>query len=44
MLQFYLKELYASTTNNKCLCLWLSMPARIETDYNLKKLSHLFQV
>ena len=37
MLQFYLKGLYASTTNNKCLCLWLSIPARIETDYNLNK-------
>ena len=37
MLQFYVKGLYARTTNNKCLCLWLSMPARIETDYNLNK-------
>ena len=37
MLQFYVKGLYTSTSNNKCLCVWLSMPARIETDCNLKK-------
>ena len=42
MLQFYLKGLYASTTINKCLCLWLSMPARIETDCNLNKTEPTF--
>ena len=37
MLQLYVKGLYASTTNNNFLCLWLKMPAKIEPNCNLKK-------
>ena len=37
MLQFYLKRLYVLLyLDYNCLCLWLSMPARMEMDCNLK--------